>query len=1147
MEKVLNKLFLLKNHYFNIIFLPYLIFFKNYLLLLIFISLNTNFSKKDSFSSFLYLKAFNSEIHLIITGKGTQNIISDSFNIQPSDILVNGISKNIICSKTCLLEDDSTNITLIFKNKLTTSAQMFNGLTNLKEIDLSKCDFSEVTTMYAMFNGCINLEKINFGNIITSKVNNMNESFHHCKKIKSIDVSKFDTSAVITFRRMFGYCESLEYLDASNFNTSKVEDMFDMFGYCYNLLTINVSSFDTSHVKNMQGMFYKCHKLKYLDLSNFDVSSSITIANLCLECNSLVFVNIKSLKITTQVLFVFSFNIKYCVDDITTKNKIMGSNLDSNCSDICFKKNIKIDNETNICVEKCSDNKIEFNSICYTKCPNYLYQILINSSKTCSETIPKNFYYDSTNEIYKQCFNTCESCYGQGDDINNNCLKCKNGFSFINESLSNNSNCYKICDYYYYFDDNKRHFCTKNNSCPENYNKLIIKKNKCINKCKNDDLYKYEYNNICYDKCPNGTITNELIFMCYNETNKENDKIISNFQNQIMNGDIDNILNNITESREDYIQKDDDIIYQITTSENQQNNNKSNISTINLGDCETRLKGIYGINETIPLIIFKIDYFSSDTLIPIIAYEIYHPINKSKLDLKYCEDILIKLNIPVSIDEKNLFKYDPNSDYYTDTCYSYTTENGTDIILSDRKKEFSNNNLSLCENNCNYAGYSQESKQSHCDCNVKNKIDSISEIVNNNNKLSNVFINDGGSSSSNIILIKCSKTLFSKNGLLYNISSYILLFIITFFLISMLTFMKCGYYYLKLKIDNILKKKQNLKTQQKNKIKRNILTERTNNINRRKKTKKNLNKNNINNSKVINFKMINNVNLNQENNNISKSKINNRSLLSKKSNSKTNNNLISSRDNTTNKKVNKKNKNNNSKNKNNIEYNDFELNTISYKNAIIYDKRSFCQYYISLLKSKNLILFGFCPNKDNNSKIIKLCIFFLSFSIYYAMNFAFFNEKMIHKIFEDGGKYDFIYFLPKLSISFIISHVISIIIRLIFLSERNLMKIKMETSLESAERIADKEKRNLVLKYVLFFIISIIFLGFFWFLLSSFGAVYKNTQIYVFENTLISFAMSFLYEIIISIIPCIFRISSLNNKNKDNECIYNTSKFLQLL
>ena len=102
--------------------------------------------------------------------------------------------------------------------------------------------------------------------------------------------------------------------------------------------------------------------------------------------------------------------------------------------------------------------------------------------------------------------------------------------------------------------------------------------------------------------------------------------------------------------------------------------------------------------------------------------------NKTKLDLIYCEEILVKLNIPVSIDENSLYKYDPNSGFYTDNCFSYTTENGTDIILNDRKQEFVNNNLSLCENGCNYTGYDQDMKQSSCNCSIKNKMDLISDI-----------------------------------------------------------------------------------------------------------------------------------------------------------------------------------------------------------------------------------------------------------------------------------------------------------------------------------------------------------------------------------------------------------------------------------
>jgi len=61
---------------------------------------------------------------------------------------------------------------------------------------------------------------------------------------------------------------------------------------------------------------------------------------------------------------------------------------------------------------------------------------------------------------------------------------------------------------------------------------------------------------------------------------------------------------------------------------------------------------------------------------------------------------------------------------------------------------------------------------------------------------------------------------------------------------------------------------------------------------------------------------------------------------------------------------------------NNLECTDSELNSLTYKNAIIKDKRTYCQYYWSLLKKKQSILFSFYPNKDYNSQIIKLFLFF---------------------------------------------------------------------------------------------------------------------------------------------------------------------------
>ena len=137
--------------------------------------------------------------------------------------------------------------------------------------------------------------------------------------------------------------------------------------------------------------------------------------------------------------------------------------------------------------------------------------------------------------------------------------------------------------------------------------------------------------------------------------------------------------------------------------------------------------------------------------------------------------------LPEIINEKEEFKHNSSSEYYNDICYTYTTENGTDISLKDRKNEFINNNLSLCVINCDYNGYKSEIKKVECDCEVKIKIPLMSEIIFNKYKLLN-NIKDF-ENIINIKIMKCFNKLFSIEGLKYNIRSYILLSIININLI----------------------------------------------------------------------------------------------------------------------------------------------------------------------------------------------------------------------------------------------------------------------------------------------------------------------------------------------------------------------------
>ena len=113
-----------------------------------------------------------------------------------------------------------------------------------------------------------------------------------------------------------------------------------------------------------------------------------------------------------------------------------------------------------------------------------------------------------------------------------------------------------------------------------------------------------------------------------------------------------------------------------------------------------------------------------------------------------------------------------------------------------------------------------------------------------------------------------------------------------------------------------------------------------------------------------------------------------------------------------------------------------------YDLALKYDKRTYRQYYISLLRTKHLLFFSFCKNKDYNSRIIKMDLFFISFAIYYTINALFFNDNTMHKIYVDEGSYNFIYQLPQIIYSSLISTVINIILKFLALAEGNILDHK---------------------------------------------------------------------------------------------------------
>ena len=153
----------------------------------------------------------------------------------------------------------------------------------------------------------------------------------------------------------------------------------------------------------------------------------------------------------------------------------------------------------------------------------------------------------------------------------------------------------------------------------------------------------------------------------------------------------------------------------------------------------------------------------------------------------------------------------------------------------------------------------------------------------------------------------------------------------------------------------------------------------------------------------------------------------------------------------------------------------------------------------------------------------------------------------MHKIYEDGGDFNFIYNIPQILCSALISGFIDAIIKMLALSESNFIKfkkIKIKNKNELRKK-ADEILGKLKIKFVLLFLITLILLVLFWFYLACFCAVYKNTQIHLIKDTLISFGTSMLYPMGIYLLPGIFRMIAL--KGEDRELMFNFSKLLQMI
>ena len=493
-------------------------------------------------------------------------------------------------------------------------------------------------------------------------------------------------------------------------------------------------------------------------------------------------------------------------------------------------------------------------------------------------------------------------------------------------------------------------------------------------------------------KCNKEEIINNK---CINETiNEEQAKFIYNY-----------LVDKITSSNKNEIIRTKNAIFQSSTLDEQKNSNDNTISSINLGECEVLLKN----KSNNPLKIIKIDIKSDDLSSTYVQYEIYDSVTGEKINLDICMDTQIKIYVPKILDNEtynNLLDsgyniFDSNDSFYNDICTTYSSENGKDVLLSDRYQDIyiPINSMYICQDGCNFSSYNTTTQQAECNCIVNNddiNKTNIEEIIFDRMEIirafRNVLIN------SNFRVLRCYKLLFDFSKIIKNYGFIIMIVILICHLILTIIYFIKGkrkiielinsFINLKFKIMPPLKndkclKSIKLKKRYKKKNQRNfnnISVGRKNpkvnnlkaeteifNVNKNNSNKKKLNTNNSpplkkkvnkNNNKIMNNKILK-LSVKDKsslyNSNISKiifltkKKEKKKNYISKSSKIKSITSEVILKDKTDIVKI----PNNLVNEKYSKFLNDQELNSLEYNIAIEIDKRTYFQYYISLIKKNN--------------------------------------------------------------------------------------------------------------------------------------------------------------------------------------------------
>ena len=585
----------------------------------------------------------------------------------------------------------------------------------------------------------------------------------------------------------------------------------------------------------------------------------------------------------------------------------------------------------------------------------------------------------------------------------------------------------------------------------------------------------------------------------------------------------------------------------------------SDLSGLDLTECENILKKIYHIDKDAELIILKFVMDDGVTL----KYDVYDPYTRQKLNLSYCENTKAKVYVPYAMDEKteelyNNIKeqgYDPLDEwdkFYREICTPYSSENGTDVLLDDREEFIYTSlvNASLCPDGCNYSEFYAQKKFIKCECVTNTSGIEVLDLEHISGKnIGNSFLST--LQSTNWKVMRCYNLVFNLKIFVHNLGSILILILFVIYVLFIVYFCHKEIEPLKVKVSKILFKESNEQIEKEKYISSNYKIKTEPKSKDKIKYHKNHNppkkaKSRHANSELTNYDK-------------TVAKTEEKKLVTYKRNKVKNfTKKTTLRENSSRKFVfnieryiDKENKTKNEEENNKRKHlDDFELNNLDYYDACELDKRTCCRSYWSVLMREHTALITFFACNDYNLFYIKIERFFILFCVDMTMSGLFFVHETMHRKYTQGEDFTFVQKLPQLLFTLIAAHIIEVILCFLSLTDTHIYEIKglSVDDKKNGEKIMDILS-CIQRKLTTFIIFTFILFLFFWYFISAFCAVYQNTQKIYLRDSMISFAISLIDPFFIYCFTSLLRCISLKRicrKKCCGRCLYKTSDIIPI-